>query len=70
MFTLWAFLFIFQGPVYYHLTIILIIVLLGYDREHFWKTLLVVSAGRTVGRHQPRQLAPGGGHAGSRPVPD
>jgi hypothetical protein len=45
MFALWAFLFIFQGPIYYHLTIILIIVLLGYDREHFWKTLLVVILG-------------------------
>jgi hypothetical protein len=42
MFTLWAFLFIFQGPVYYHLTLCLIIVLLGYDRENFWKTMVVV----------------------------
>lgn len=41
-FALWAFLFLFQGPVYYHLAICLIIVLLGYDRENFWKTMAVV----------------------------
>jgi hypothetical protein len=42
MFVLWAFLFCFQGPIYYHLTLCALIVLLGYDRHNFTKTLVFV----------------------------
>jgi len=38
----WGFLFLFQGPVYYHLLICALIVLWGYDSHHFWKSLSVV----------------------------
>jgi len=38
----WAFLFFFQGPVYYHLQITIIIVLWGFDREKPARTLIVV----------------------------
>ena len=40
--TLLGFLFLFQGPVYYHLLFMVILILLGYDSNHFWRTLLVV----------------------------
>jgi hypothetical protein len=38
----WAFLFFFQGPVYYHLQITIILVLWGFDREKPVRTLIVV----------------------------
>jgi hypothetical protein len=41
-FILWAFLFFFQGPVYYHLLVMMILVLWGFDRERFWKTMVIV----------------------------
>jgi hypothetical protein len=41
-FLLFAFLFLFQGPIYYHLLVMGILVLWGYDRHHFWRTLLIV----------------------------
>lgn len=37
-----AFLFWFQGPVYYHLMMCALIVLLGFDRKHFGRTMVVV----------------------------
>jgi hypothetical protein len=40
---LWGFIFLFQGPVYYHLQIIVIVILLGFDRHHFWRSLILVS---------------------------
>ncbi len=39
---LWAFLFLFQGPIWYHLVVMVIIVLWGTDTRRFGKTLLVV----------------------------
>ena len=42
MFITWAFLFLLIGPVYYHLQIAVIIVLLGYDRKRFLQTTLAV----------------------------
>jgi hypothetical protein len=39
---LWGFLFIFQGPVYYHLLFMAILVLWGFDKAHFWRSLTVV----------------------------
>jgi hypothetical protein len=42
LFILWSFLFLLIGPVYYHLQVVLIIVLLGYDRRRPWKTLITV----------------------------
>ena len=39
---LWAFLFLFQGPVFYHLLLIVIIILWGFDSQRFWKSLAVV----------------------------
>jgi hypothetical protein len=38
----WAFLFFFQGPVYYHLQITIILVLWSFDREKPVRTLIVV----------------------------
>jgi hypothetical protein len=38
----WAALFVMQGPVYYHLLVCVILVLIGFDRKRFWKTLIFV----------------------------
>ncbi len=38
----WVFLFFFQGPVYYHLQITIILVLWGFDREKPARTLIVI----------------------------
>ncbi len=38
----WAALFLFQGPVYYHLLVMVILVLWAYDGQKPWRTLLVV----------------------------
>jgi hypothetical protein len=38
----WAFLFFFQGPVYYHLQITIILVLWGFDRDKLVRTLVIV----------------------------
>ena len=38
----WAFLFLFQGPVYYHLLLMVIVVLWGFDSRRFWRTLMLV----------------------------
>jgi len=40
--TLWGFLFLFQGPIYYHLLFMVILILWGYDGTRFWRTLLIV----------------------------
>lgn len=42
LFIIWSFLFLLIGPVYYHLQVIVIIILLGYSRRNGWKTLLAV----------------------------
>lgn len=39
---LWLFLFFFQGAVYYHLMVVVILVLLGYKRDNPWRTLIFV----------------------------
>ena len=39
----WAALFLLQGPVYYHLLVCVILVLLGYNRRRFWQTMIVVA---------------------------
>jgi hypothetical protein len=39
---LWMLLFLFIGPVYFHLTIAVILVLLGFSREHDRRTWIVV----------------------------
>ena len=39
---LWAFLFIFQGPVWYHLVVVVIVVFWGARSDRFWQTLGVV----------------------------
>jgi len=38
-----AILFLFQGPVYYHLLVMVILVLWGYDQHHPWRTMGVVA---------------------------
>lgn len=40
---LWAFLFLFQGPVYYHLLVMVILLLWGFDPSRFWRTMILVS---------------------------
>jgi hypothetical protein len=42
LFTAWAVLFLFQGPLYYHLLVMVILVLWGFNRQHFWRSLVVV----------------------------
>ena len=42
MFVSWVFLFLLLGPVFYHLQIAAILVLLFFDRQKFWQSLLVV----------------------------
>lgn len=39
---LWMFLFLFMGPVYFHLTIPVILVLLGFSSTDDWRTWIVV----------------------------
>lgn len=39
----WFFLFSFQGPVYYHLMVVIIIVLAGFDKGQLWRSLGVVA---------------------------
>jgi hypothetical protein len=39
---LWGFIFLFQGPVYYHLQFMVILILWGFDRQHFWRSLILV----------------------------
>jgi hypothetical protein len=43
LFALWAFLTFFQGPIYYHLILCTLPVLLFFDRKRFWRSLLVVA---------------------------
>ncbi len=38
----WAFCYLLIGPVYYHLLVAALLVLWGYDRQHLWRTTLVV----------------------------
>jgi hypothetical protein len=40
---LWAFLFLFQAPIWYHLVVMIIIVLWGTQTDRFWKTLPAVT---------------------------
>ena len=42
LFAAFAFLFLFQGPVYYHLLVMVIVVLWGVDIHRPWRSLLVV----------------------------
>ena len=42
VFALWAFLFLFQGPVYYHLLVMVILVLWGVKSRRVWYSLVVV----------------------------
>jgi hypothetical protein len=39
----WVFLYLMQGVVYYHLLVCVTIVLLGYDRRRFWRSMVVVA---------------------------
>ena len=39
---LWGFLFLFQGAVYYHLLVCVILVLAGFNPKHFWRSVVVV----------------------------
>lgn len=38
----WAFIFLLQGPVYYHLLVCVIIVLFGFNPQRFWQTLITL----------------------------
>jgi hypothetical protein len=38
----WAFLSFYLGPVYYHLIFCAVLVLLGFNRAHFWRSLGIV----------------------------
>ena len=43
LFGAWSFLTFFQGPIYYHLILCAFLVLWGFDRAHFWRSLVVVA---------------------------
>jgi hypothetical protein len=45
MFVIWSFIFLYQGPVYYHLFVCVWIILLGYDKQKSWKTMIFVILG-------------------------
>ena len=50
LFIAWGFLFLFQGPVYYHLLIIPALLLWGFSTKHPWRNwLLVLSASLWAG---------------------
>jgi hypothetical protein len=38
----WAFLYLFQGPIYYHLLLMVILLLWGFNGSHFWRSLVLV----------------------------
>lgn len=40
--TLWLFSYFFQGAVYYHLMVCVILVMWGYKRSSFWRTMIAV----------------------------
>lgn len=40
--TIFAYFFLFQGPVYYHLAVPLVIILGWFDRQRFWRNLILV----------------------------
>ena len=61
---LWGFIFLFQGPVYYHLQFMVILILWGFDRQRFWRNLILVLIGFPVGWYQPDQLAACAGFTG------
>ena len=42
LFTMWAGLFFFQGPVFYNLIVIVMLVVWLVKAEHFWRTLTAV----------------------------
>jgi hypothetical protein len=42
VYALWAFLFLFQGPVYYHLLVMVFLVLWGVKPRQFWRSLWIV----------------------------
>jgi hypothetical protein len=44
IFVSWLFLYFFQGAVYYHLQVCVIIVLLGVSTQHPWRSLAAVAA--------------------------
>lgn len=46
---LWAFLFLFQGPIWYHLVVMVGLVAWGTDTRRFWKTLIVVAVASAWG---------------------
>lgn len=42
MFFTWGFLYLFQGPVYYHLVPCAALVFWGFDRQKFWRSLFII----------------------------
>ncbi len=42
VFLIWSFLFLYQGPVYYHLFVCILLVILGYQKDNIWKTTIFV----------------------------
>ena len=42
LFAGWAFLTFYLGPVYYHLIFCAVLVLLGFNRTRFWRSMLIV----------------------------
>ena len=42
LYAIWVFLFFFQGPVYYHLQICVILILLGVSRNHSYRTIVFI----------------------------
>jgi hypothetical protein len=45
VFIIWSYLFMYQGPVYYHLFVCVWLVLLGYNKDNIWQTTVFVILG-------------------------
>jgi hypothetical protein len=65
-FILWVFIFLLQGPIYLHLLLPVIIILLGFSETNQRKTLAVVIVSLPAGL--AASIVPCAGDAGSRPI--
>ena len=60
----WLFLYLFQGAVYYHLQVCVIIILLGVSSQHPWRSLAAVIVSSFWAGMSRIELVPGPGHPG------
>jgi len=61
--------FLFQGAVYYHLMVCVVLVLLGYKKDKPLRTLIFVLLASVWAGHQPGELDAGAWLVGGRALP-